>query len=290
MRATLRRVLLAMGNGAASVGADGAAAVRRSASVVLCGACGRRRQLDAWWGSLLISLSFSRSAVTNWPMGSARAVSRWGRRREPLSRFVVRADLRARFLEGKGDRVLEAEYTALAGRGVPSVGSVTRAGRREEARVKASPRRVPVGDRSDGRSRRQRDARRDGRRRRRRRPRRGPAAPRPPCRAARRFCCSSLARARGAPTDARRLVRAIAARAQHGAVFETVVSHWRTEGSIPRRATADPEVVVVLMAAAELHAIQLGDPLEISCSSSTSTTPRFDRTPASRRDRGRAGM
>jgi hypothetical protein len=50
-------------------------------------------------------------------------------------RVEVRANLRARFLEGKDDRVFEAEYTALVDRSVPSIGSVACAGRREEARV-----------------------------------------------------------------------------------------------------------------------------------------------------------
>jgi hypothetical protein len=52
-----------------------------------------------------------------------------------LGRVVTRSDLRAPFLEGKGDCVLEPECAALADRGVPSIGSVTRAGRCKEPHV-----------------------------------------------------------------------------------------------------------------------------------------------------------
>ena len=68
-------------------------------------------------------------------MAAAREVSRWAHRAAPVSRVVTRSDLRAPFLEGKGDCVLEPECAALADRGVPSIGSVTCAGRREEPRV-----------------------------------------------------------------------------------------------------------------------------------------------------------
>ena len=94
----------------------------------------RRRRLDAWWGSCEFSPRFPHRSNELGQCGRVRGLS-LGHRAAPLSRFVVRSDLRPRFLEGKGDRVLEAEYTALAGRGVPSIGSVAWAGRREEARV-----------------------------------------------------------------------------------------------------------------------------------------------------------
>jgi hypothetical protein len=63
------------------------------------------------------------------------AGSRWDSAGAPVRRVVTRSDLRAPLLEGKRDGVLERKCAALPDRVVPSIGSVTCAGRREEPRV-----------------------------------------------------------------------------------------------------------------------------------------------------------
>ena len=77
---------------------------------------------------------------------------------------------------------------------------------------------------------------------------------------------------------------------QHGAVFETVVSHWRTEGSIPRRPTADPEVVRRAHGRGTAPRDPAGRPARDLMLMVHEHDPRFDRTPASRRDRDATGM
>ena len=96
---------------------------------------------------------------------SARRPRRWTPP-APSSTRSSAADLRSRFLEGVGDRVLEAQRAAFARGGVPCVGPAARAGGLEERRVEPGLDRILGLCRSGARRRRRRASRRARRRRR----------------------------------------------------------------------------------------------------------------------------